>query len=311
MSRVTPVQSNFNAGELSRRLHGRIDLNLYGIGMAELTGWIPLVEGGLDACPGFLRVDAAPGPCRLIPFQYSVTQSYIMAMAAGVAHFFTNDARIEADGAPVALTTLPYTLSEINALTWEQSYDVLYLFHPNHQTRALARVDADTFEASMLELENGPFEARNKDQALIVKASGVVGSVTLAASRGGQPYALFEPGDVGGLFELEADDFGNIPSWEPGVTVAINDLLTWNERVYAVVGGGEAMRTGTVAPVHNKGVEWDGIGKGQDINDEVAGGVQLEYLHDRFGVLRLTEYVDSATMQATVLRRLPFTTAGN
>lgn len=300
MARVTPAKTNFNAGEISRRLRGRVDLNLYDIACDTLIGFAPLQEGGMEAMPGLIRVAAAGGPCRLVPFEYNVTQGYVIEMRAGAARFFTNDVQIvDGEDAPIELE-LPYTLDQISALTWEQSYDVLYLFHREKQTQLLTRIGADEFELNPLTLENGPFEARNSDKTSVVSANGVQGTVTLTATK-----PIFAAGDVGSLFQLEAGDFGDITAWEPGITVTNGQLLTWGDRVYGVVGG--SGRTGSLAPVHGEGVEWDGIGQGQDVAGNNAGGVQLEYLHDRFGVLRITEFTDATHVTALVLRRLPFT----
>lgn len=305
MSRGTPAQTNFNGGEISRRLRGRHDLSIYGIACEEVIGFAPLVEGGLDACPGFLRVAKAKGPCRLVEYTYNATQSYVIEMSAGWARFYTNDARIEtAPQVPVELA-LPWTLDQIQALTWHKSYDVLYLFHGDFQTRMLVRTGADTFELRLLELENGPFEARNKDEGLTVTASGVTGTITLTASG-----AIFQPGDVGGLFQLEATDFGDIASWEPGIYVGIGDLLTWNDRVYRVVGG--SLRTGSVSPVHTEGVEWDGIGRGNQVGGDgttPANGCQLEYVCGKRGLLRITGYTSPTVVTALVLKTVPFTVA--
>lgn len=309
MSRVTPAQTNFNAGVISRRLQARTDLNLYDIGLASASGWVPLVEGGLDACPGLIHVAQAAGPCRLIPFEYNVTQGYIVEMSAGKARFYTNDTRIETEGGDPIELVIPYDKPAIDALMWEQSYDVLYLFHGAYQTQELSRTGADTFALNPLVLKNGPFEDRNDDETITVYASAVSGNVTLHAQQAAAPFDLFTADDVGGLFQLEADDFGDISSWEPGITVTLGQLLTWNERVYRVAGG--SGRTGTVAPIHTEGVEWDGIGQGQDLNSKNAGGVQLEFICDRFGILKITGFTDGATVAATVLRRLPFTAAAS
>jgi hypothetical protein len=305
VSRVSPVQTNFNAGVISRRLQARADLNLYDIAVAAGTGWVPLVEGGLDACPGLIHVAQAAGPCRLIPFEYNVTQGYVVEMSAGKARFYTNDTRIETGGGDPVELVIPYDKPAIDALMWEQSYDVLYLFHGAWQTQELSRTAADAFDLNPLELKNGPFEDRNDDETVSVYASAVSGDVTLHAQQAGEDYALFTADDVGGLFQIEADDFGDISSWEPGITVTLGQLLTWNERVYRVAGG--SGRTGTVAPIHTEGVEWDGIGQGQDLNNKAAGGVQLEFICDRFGTLRITGFTDGAHVNATVIRRLPFT----
>ncbi|MGZ7471034.1 hypothetical protein ACXWTZ_09030, partial [Streptococcus pyogenes] len=92
-----------------------------------------------EACPGFLRVAAARGPCRLVEYTYNATQSYVIEMSEGWARFYTNDARIEdGDGEAVELA-LPYTLAQIRALTWHKSYDVLYLFHGQVPSRLMVR----------------------------------------------------------------------------------------------------------------------------------------------------------------------------
>lgn len=299
MSRATPAQTNFNGGEISRRLHGRVDLSIYDISVVDMTGYIPLIEGGAEACPGFIWVEQAAGDCRLLPFEYNVTQGHVIEASAGKFRFFTNDGRIEIAGNPVEVAT-PYSLAQVRALDYAQSFDVLYLFHGAVAPRQLVRTGADAFVLETVEFKNGPFEPRNEVETLTVSASGVSGDVTLTASAD-----LFEPGDVGGLFQMEAGDFGSISSWEPGITVTFGQLLTWLERVYRVVGGGG--RTGTVEPLHTEGVEWDGIGKGTDLNNSAAGGVQLEYVHDRFGILKITGYTSATAVSATVQRRLPFT----
>jgi hypothetical protein len=181
MGRVTPAQTNFNGGEISERLQARFDLNLYDIGMAEIAGWVPLPEGGLDACPGFIHVEQAKGPCRLIPFDYNATQGYLIEMSAGTARLYTNDARIMDGDDPVEVA-LPYDKPAIDALNYEQSFDVLYLFHGGYQTREFTRTGVDSFEVNLLALENGPFEPRNKDKSLTVFASGVTGAVMLMTS---------------------------------------------------------------------------------------------------------------------------------
>lgn len=314
MSRISPAQVNFNGGEISRRLHARHDLNLYDIAVGELTGWVPLPEGGVDACPGLIWVKEAAGACRLLPFEYSNTQAYIVELSAGKARFYTNDGRIEVDGAPMELA-LPYPdLETIEQLTFEQSYDVLYLFHPRYQTRLLTRTGADSFTLELFATENGPFEPRNKDEAVRVVASNVTGEVSLRALRGTDAEPLFTEGDVGGLFQVEADDFGDVRSWEPGISVTRGQLLVWNERVYRVVGGGDGsatskLRTGTLAPTHAEGVEWDGIGQGKDINEKDAGGVQLEFRNDRFGLMQITAFISASEVKAKVLHQLPLTSA--
>ncbi len=299
MSRVSHWQVSFNGGELSQRLRARIDQSVYDIGLDGMVGFAPTLEGAAEAMPGTIRIAAAKGPCVLQRFEFNVTQGHILEFSNLTIRIFTNDAQVMDGGVPFEVVT-PYSYAQVQQLAFEQSYDVLYCYHPLHQTRQFVRLAADDFDIEVLELENGPFEPRNKDKTLLVLSSAVTGSVTLTASS-----AIFVATDVGSLFQMEADDFGDITAWEPYITVTNGQLLTWNERVYRVVGG--SGRTGTLAPVHNEGVEWDGIGVGTDINDKPAGGCQLEYVHDRFGVLRIDGYTSGTVVTATVLRTLPFT----
>lgn len=305
MSRVAPVQNNFNGGELSPFMLGRIDHEVYSVSTEKMVGWVPRPQGPLEACPGFEYIAKAAGPCRLMPFEPYVTQGYVIEASAGLFRFYTNDVLLTSGGSPVTVAT-PWTFEQVKELNGLQSNDVVYLFHGDTQPRLLIRTAADAFSLDELDFENGPFDDRNSDESLLVSFSGVTGTVTITASS-----AIFEEGDIGGLFEVEAGDLGAVPSWEPGIKVSMGDLLQWNGRVYQVVGGGSEMRTGTVQPFHVRGVEWDGIGKGTDINDTTAGGVQLAYLHDMFGRLRITGYTSPTQVTAVVTRRLPSTVASS
>ncbi len=302
MSRVTFMQTSFNGGELSPFMLGRPDHAIWPIALAQCVGFVPRPQGPNEACPGFEYIDTAPGPCRLLPFEPQVTQGYVVQASDFLLRFYTNDVLLKSgDPAEPVEVVSPFAESELATIDYEQSNDVLYLFHGDHQTRLLVRTAADAFELDMLDFANGPFEDRNSDESVTIAFNGVVGSVTVTCSE-----ALFAPTDVGRLIEVEAHDLSDVPSWEPGITVTRAQLLQWDGRVYSVVGGGgSTLRTGTVAPVHTRGVEWDGIGAGTDLNDNAAGGVELAYMFDMFGRARITGYTSATQVTATVTRRLP------
>ncbi len=305
MSRVTPAQVSFNGGAVSQRLRARIDQSLYAIALGEMNGFAPLVEGPAEAMPGTIHVAPAAGPCRLLRFEFNITQGHVLEASDELFRVFTNDALLTDGPDPVEIVS-PYSYAEVQALKTHQSYDVLYCFLGTKQTREFFREDATTFGFALLELENGPFDPRNKDKTLRVSASGLTGTVVLEATAD-----LFVATDVGSLFRMEAEDFGDITAWEPYITVTSGQLLAASERVYRVIGGnGATFRTGGLTPIHTEGVEWDGIANGTDINDKPAAGVQLEYVHDRFGVLRITAFTDATHVEAEVLRHLPFSSVG-
>ena len=298
MSRVAPVMTSFNGGAVSQRLRARIRQSLYDISVARMVGFAPFVEGTAEAMPGTLHVAQLLGPAKLFRFEFNTTQGHVLAFSEGKVEIFTNDE---------LLTTIdsPYTYAQAKELRVHQNYDVLYCFHPDLKPRLFVRTGAATFQFEELKLDGGPFELRNTDRTMRVSASGLTGNVSLQSSA-----PMFAATDIGSLFRMEAEDFGDVTSWEPYITVTLGQLLTWNERVYRVAGGrtdaNGRRRTGSIQPLHTEGVEWDGIGQGTDRNGEQAAGVQLEYLHDRYGVIRITGFTDAQNVSGTVERRLPF-----
>lgn len=301
MSAVTPIQTSFNAGEITPRLDGRTDQNVRTIATKKMVGWVPLLQGPAEAAPGTLFVAAAKGPSRFIPFEFNETQGYVIEAGDLYLRFYTNDAQIESSpGTPYEIVS-PWSYARVQEVDWDQSLDVLYVTHGEVEPQAVVRTGADSFSINEVVCRNGPWESRNSDESLTVAFSGTTGSVTVTAS---QP--LFESGDVGGLMEIEFSDFSAVKSWEPGMEIAASALVQWGGRVYQHVGGNT--RTGSVAPVHTEGDRWDGQ-NGQDVNSKGPYGCILRYLYDRWGQIRFTAYTDSQTMTATVERRLAATSA--
>lgn len=304
MADVTPIQTSFNAGELSPRLNGRVDQNIRSIGVKEMVGAIPLLQGPAEWAPGTIFVAMAKEECIILPFEFNITQGYIIEAGDGYFRFLTNDVQIEsAPDTPYEIVS-PYTLAQAQELSWEQSADVLYLYHPDMPVHRLYRLTADTFAIEEYVLRNGPWEPRNSDESLTVTPSATTGSgITVTASS-----ALFTADDVGGLMEIEGGDFSTIPSWEPGIEITVGALRQWNGNVYECQSGG-ATRTGTVAPLHTDGTEWDGSGTGNDVNGNGPFGVPWKYLYNRFGQVIFTGYTSATVMTATVQNRLASTAA--
>ena len=88
MSRVTVYQSDFSSGMLDPLFLGRIDLEQYKKGLEEAKNVIVLPQGGFERRPGtrFMLdltshlgggITASQG-IRLIPFEFSTTQSFML-----------------------------------------------------------------------------------------------------------------------------------------------------------------------------------------------------------------------------------------
>jgi hypothetical protein len=304
MALERPIATSFNGGELSPRMGGRVDTSIYSVGLAVCENFVPTVEGALVKRPGFEYIEpAAVTATWLTSFRFNLTQDYVIEWSDGKLRFYTNGARIETSPGVPFEVVVPYTAAEAPLVSAQQSFDRLYLDHPNHPPARLTRTSATTFAYDVAELVNGPFADANIDDTISVSASATTGSgVALSATA-----SIFTSDDVGTLFRLEAQDFSAIPAWMPGINgIVVGTSKVRNDgKVYLAVGTSSDHRTGQQAPIHTSGTEWDGIASGQDINAKGPYGVQWEYLYDRFGIALITAVGSGTAATADIVRRLP------
>lgn len=90
MARVSTIVTNFRAGELSPRLEGRIDLDKYNEAAQTLQNMLVFPQGGVTRRPGTYFAGAAKdgGKVRLINFEFSDEQAYIIELGANYMRFF-------------------------------------------------------------------------------------------------------------------------------------------------------------------------------------------------------------------------------
>jgi len=84
MARVSNIVTNFQAGEFSPRLEGRIDLQKYTSGTQKLENMVIFPQGGVTRRPGTKYAGASKdgGKVRLIDFQFSDEQAYVLEFGA-------------------------------------------------------------------------------------------------------------------------------------------------------------------------------------------------------------------------------------
>ena len=91
MAKQTVAFNNFTAGELSPRLDGRTDLNKYFNGTKTLENMLIHPHGGASRRSGtkFIHeVKTSSAQTRLIPFEFSTTQTYIMEFGNQYIRFY-------------------------------------------------------------------------------------------------------------------------------------------------------------------------------------------------------------------------------
>ena len=90
MARVSTIVTNFQSGELSPRLEGRIDLQKYQGGAQTLENMLAFPQGGVTRRPGtyYAGTSKDGGKVRLINFEYSDEQAYVMEFGVNYIRFF-------------------------------------------------------------------------------------------------------------------------------------------------------------------------------------------------------------------------------
>ncbi len=75
---------------------------------------------------------------RLIPFEFNVTQSYVLEFGDTYIRFYKDNGQIQSGGSAYEISS-PYLEAELTELHFAQSADIMYVCHSNHAPRKLSR----------------------------------------------------------------------------------------------------------------------------------------------------------------------------
>lgn len=155
------IQPSFGKGELSPRLHARVDIDHWRIGLAECLNFVVLRQGGLRRRPGTQYVALAKGQSRfdiirLVPFQFSVSQSYVLELGHLSMRVLGLGGQVFNGGAPYEVAT-PWASSELATLQFAQSGDTIYVVHRGYPPTKIIRHSELNWEVVAVDFKDGPF----------------------------------------------------------------------------------------------------------------------------------------------------------
>jgi len=221
MARVAAQLTNFTAGELSPRLDGRVDLAKYPAGCATVENMVIYPHGAAARRPGtqyIAEVKSSAAKTRLIPFEFSTTQTYILELGNQYIRFFRDNGQILSGGSPYEISS-PYLTAELFDIKFAQSADVMYITHPNHKTRKLSRTGHTSWSLTEVEFTNGPYLDTNTSTTTITASAHTVGTGrTFTASS-----AIFVSTDVGRLVRFR-DGYAKITAFTSTTVVTVEIL---------------------------------------------------------------------------------------
>lgn len=198
MTRFVSIQTNFGSGELDPLLRSRVDLAAYANALEEATNVVCQPQGGirrraglryLTSLPNSSTTSAANG-VRLIPFEFSTTDSYMLVLThnrAAVIKAGVLITNINASGnAYIDLSGVGITGAMLSSICWTQSADTLILVHPDLAPVKIVRGGTDaTWTVSAITFVSVPkyaYTPATTSPAGTLTPSAVSGNITLTAS---------------------------------------------------------------------------------------------------------------------------------
>ena len=207
MARVAVQLTNFTGGELSPRLDGRNDLQKYPTGCKTLENMIIYPHGSAARRSGsqfVAEVKDSSKETRLIPFEFSTTQTYMLEFGNQYIRFYKDDGQILSGGSAYEIAS-PYLEAELFDIKYAQSADVMYLCHPNHPVKKLARTGHTSWTLTSVAFTNGPFMDHNIETTTMTAShtnAGQTGTLTLSSTTGVNSNQGWLSTDVGRLVHM-------------------------------------------------------------------------------------------------------------
>jgi hypothetical protein len=199
MSRFVSIQTNFSTGELDPLLRARVDLTAYANALEKATNVVCQPQGGIRRRPGSRYItslantgaDSAANGVRLVEFEFSTSDSYMLCFTHNRMYIFKNKVlitNINGTGNPyLSTSSVGLTGATLNNIVWTQSADTLIVVHPDIAPVEIVRGASDSlWTAGAIVFESIPkyaFTSSLYNPAGTLTPSAVSGKVTLTASQ--------------------------------------------------------------------------------------------------------------------------------
>lgn len=197
MPKVTTVNTNFSAGELSLRMYGRTDVARYANGAKVIENGLCMIHGGIMRRWGTVFEASAKFPAkraRLIPFIFNRDQAYVLEFGHLYMRVFKPEGQVLTTGPAIYEIVTPYTEAMLSALDYTQGSDTMFMWSQSVYPQRLRRFADDNWQLEAVPFNPAPFDEIGFRPAvtLTLSAATVGSGRTLTAGA-----ATFLPTDVG------------------------------------------------------------------------------------------------------------------
>ena len=197
----------FNAGEVSRKLDGRNDLEAYKTGCRDLDNFFVLPQGGVERRAGseFIQFAGTDGsnPARIIEFDFSSDVSYVIELGTDYAKVHYTQSGTDLVVNVTEIDNIDYTTTELRQIQFNRRFDTLILTCPTKETMVFKRTTiTPTFTIEKISYTYPPLMEENITSTTIdasaASTSAFTGTNTLLASS-----AIFFKGHENSTWGLE------------------------------------------------------------------------------------------------------------
>jgi len=207
MSRAATLQTNFTTGEIDPLLKSRIDIDQYYNSLEQARNVVIQPQGGITRRPGLQYVSTIPSAaapqsgCRLVPFEFSTTQSYMLLFVHNRMYIYKDkvlQTNINGTGNDYLVTTI--TSAMISTIDYAQSADTLIVVQEDMAPKQIKRGASHTaWTITDITFEYIPkfaFSLSTSNPAGTITPSAVDGNITITASS-----SVFSSGNVNDYVE--------------------------------------------------------------------------------------------------------------
>jgi len=224
MARFVDIQTNFTSGELDPLVRSRIDLDAYKNGLETAKNVICQPQGGVHRRPGTKFLTELGGSpengVRLVHFEFSVTDSYMLAFTNNRMYVFKNkvlQTNINGSGNNYLTTTV--TSAYLGSMCFTQSADTLILVQEDMLPKRITRTSDTSWAIADISFDSIPqhaFTLTTSNPAATLTPSDVSGKITLTASAG-----VFNSGHVGQYINAEPQGRARIVKYVSSTVVNV------------------------------------------------------------------------------------------
>ena len=162
--RVSPILTNFTAGEWAPEMAGRVELSKYVNACRTLENHVVRVHGGAERRPGTYfvgEVKDSGDNTRVIPFEFSVTQAYVLEFGDKYIRFYKDRGQIQISGGVAYEISSPYGKGDLAELKFVQDADTMYIVHPGYAPYKLTRTGHTSWTITKVTFIDGPYRDLN------------------------------------------------------------------------------------------------------------------------------------------------------